>query len=201
MGLTASPASANPITYTFQLNTPSGNPVTDLVIYSADATTDNVNIGPEVLSASGLQTLTFSTPFDPTRMLVVGLNEDAINGTHIIMFADEAFAASAVGLRWNQLFAPIRHSAMINYIAGAHSGDAASLTALTDFFRGLGTAATFSSPTSFSILQFSLVPPPIGASLPEPGSLLLLGSGLGVAAGVGRWRSLKRAASKDATPR
>lgn len=176
----AAPAWSGPITLTFNLNTPNGNPVTDLVIYNGHAGVDSIQFVPDVLAPNGVQTLTYSVPFDPTSTLILGINPAAdAEGAHIILFAEETFANNAVGKKWSELFAPARHNAMITLVSDAHDGNAAAIASLTDFFRGpKAAAAAFHSPDSYSILQFSTVRPPIGSPVPEPGSVLLFGAGL-----------------------
>src|SRR5262245_24690939 len=83
--LAAAPAPADIITHHFNINTPNGNPVTNLAIYSAAGGQDHVSLSPQVIAPSGVQSLTHSVPFSPTSVLIVGLNPDAA-GTHVIMF-------------------------------------------------------------------------------------------------------------------
>ena len=178
--LTATPAWAGSINLYFEIATPNGNPVTDLVIYSAAPGVDDIFLAPDTLAPDGVQSLTHAVPFDPTSALVVGVNAGVgAEGAHIIMFTNDDFASAAVGLKWSELFSSPRHNAFISFLTGAHAGDAASLDAVSDFLRGSEAAAAAFDPSgSYSILQFSVTEPPIGRDVPEPGTVAALGLGL-----------------------
>lgn len=180
VAMLATPAWAGLVTYEFNIDVPNGNPVTDLFIYSSGAGQDNLFASSSVIAPSGVQSLSHTLDFTPTNTLIVGVNQgDAIEGGHIIMFTNDAFALAAVGHRWSEQFAPMGHNLFISLLGDAHSGGVTSLATLYDFFRGPQVAAAMFDPLgSASILQFSVSPPPIGHTVPEPDSILLLGLGI-----------------------
>jgi len=180
------PASAGVITYSFQLDAPNGYPVTHLVLYAAGAGQDDVFMSPGELPPSGVSRLTHPLGFEPTGALVVGITErDRDDRWDVIMFTGEAYAASAVGQRFDALFPPdrnVRHSELTLLAQDAHAGDAGALDALTSFLRGPDAAAAYFNPRgSYLIIQFSVVKPPIGGPVPEPAGLGLVGLAMLVA--------------------
>ncbi|MEO6078344.1 MAG: PEP-CTERM sorting domain-containing protein [Steroidobacteraceae bacterium] len=180
VALLATPAWAGLVTYEFNIDVPNGNPVTDLFIFSSAGGQDNLFASSSVIAPHGVQSLSQTLDFTPTNTLIVGVNQgDAIEGAHIIMFTNDAFALAAVGHKWSELFAPMGHNMFISLLSDAHSGGATSLATIDDFFRSQQVAAaTFNPFGSASILQFSITPPPIGHTVPEPDSTVLLGLGL-----------------------
>lgn len=179
--ISAAPTLAATVTLDFQLTTSNGNPVTDLFVYSTAPGLENLYLVPETLAPSGVQSLTYSVPFDPVSTLIVGRNPAVgAEGDHIIMFANDGFAAKANGEKWSVFFAPLRHSEFVNWVANAHNGDAGSLAAMSDFLRGpQAAAAAFATYGPATILEFSLGGP-VGGVIPENGSkgVALLSLGL-----------------------
>ena len=178
----ALPAAAGTITYNFQLDAPNGYPVTHLVLYAAGAGQDDVFMSPVELPPSGVCQLTHPLGFEPTSALVVGITErDRDDRWDVIMFTSKAYAASAVGMRFNELFPPdrnVRHSELTLLVQDAHAGDTVALDAMTGFLRGPDAAAAYFDPRgSYSIIQFTVVEPPIGGPVPEPASLALMAMG------------------------
>lgn len=68
-------ATATTVKYEFWLNAPNGYPVTDLVLYGADSTQDDVYLSPVTLQPSGVFQLTHTLGFEPTKALVLGITE------------------------------------------------------------------------------------------------------------------------------
>lgn len=148
---------------------------------------------PEILASTGVQSLSFNSSFAPTSLLVAGLNvglDDGVN--HIILFANDPFAQSTVGLKWSNFFAPVRHSDFVTWIGLAHGGDSASLAALGTFFQGAQAgSAAFGPSDPFTILQFT-VSNPVGGAVPEAGTAAAGFGCLGVMAYAVRRRMHKR---------
>lgn len=188
-----SSAHAGIVTYDFWLNAPNGYPITNLVLYATDGVHDAVELSPVTLAPSGNFQLSQPVDFTPTQSLVLGITErDKDDWWDILMFTNNAYAAAAVGRRYDALFPTARnlgHNQLTPLMQQAHHGDASALAAVTAFLRGPDAAAAYFDPTgSFSIIQFSVVEPPIGGSTaPEPTSLALAGfAGVGMV--IGAWR-------------
>lgn len=172
----SAPSWAGVITYNFDINVPNGNAVTDVFIYSTGGGQDSVFASPDDIAASGIQSLSHTVDFTPERSLIVGLNHgvNPEDPTDIIMFTNVDFAWNAVGFKWSNFFAPMRHSTFITLLGAAHAGDATALGEITNFFRtSQVAAATFDTFGAASILQFTVAEPPIGGTVPEPATLLL----------------------------
>lgn len=192
-------AEAITLTYDFNLTAPNGTPVTDLVLYAAGAGQDDVYLSPTILPASGISHLSHSVDFIPTDALVIGVSKRTTEEKwDLVMFTTSAFAADALGLFFNELFPADRnprHGALTLLLQAAHDGDADSLNAVTAFLRGADASEAYFNPFGpFSIIQYSIVEPPIGGSIPEPAMLAILGLGISGLVLLGRRRD-------NATPR
>lgn len=167
----AGSTSAATVTLDFQLTTSNGNPVTDLFVYSTAPGLENLYLVPDILAPTGVQSLTYSVPFDPVSTLIVGRNPAVgAEGDHIVMFANDGFATQANGQKWSVFFAPLRHSEFVSWVANAHNGDAVALAALSDFLRGpQAAAAAYATHGPATILEFS-TGAPVGGVIPESSS-------------------------------
>ena len=181
----AGTADAGILQYNFQLDAPNGYPVTHFVLYAASAGQDDVYLSPIELPPAGVFQLSHEVDFEPTSALVIGITErDQDDNSDIVMFTTAEYAAAALGYRYNEMFPydnPInlRHNQVGLVLQDAHNGNTAALDLLTSFLRGPDAAAAYFNPHgSFSIIQFSVVAPPIGVAVPEPASLAIWGIGL-----------------------
>jgi len=117
------------------------------------------------------------------QALVLGITErDKDDRWDIVMFTNGAFAASSLNRSYSEVFSAsspgyLSHGVLPVKMQEAHAGDAVSLEAVTAFLRGTPTDAYFDPHAGFSIIQFSIVQPPIGG-VPEPVTLALIGLGL-----------------------
>ena len=123
MVFVASVANAALLTYDFQLTTPEGTPVTNLVLYAAGEGEDDVFLSTVEVAAPGPLQLTYTVNFTPTEALVVGIieREGQVDKWDVVMFANDAFAADAYGQFFRGPFPSVldpmgrrlRHSEMV----------------------------------------------------------------------------------------
>ena len=184
----ASHADASTISYTFAIDAPNGYPVTHLSLYATDGTNDALSLSPVVIGPSGVFTLTQTVNFTPTAALIVGITErDKDDWWDIVFFVSDAYAAAGLGQRYDALFPSgspnLGHNVISVTIQAAHAGDGDALAALLAHLRGPSAIAAYFDPFgSYSIIQFSTVPPPIGGDVPEPASAVLVLTGVAVLA-------------------
>lgn len=185
-GLLAAAAHAANLNYDFQLQTTEGYDVHGITMYATDgAGNDDIYFNTTVVPASGRFQLQHSVDFNATAAMIVGyMQRNQDSKMDLVMWVSDGFASDVLGLRYSEVFpngangpAP-GHNAWPSIIDAAASGDAASLGNLYDFFRYSHVYNPLFAPGgSFSIIEFSVVPPPIGGSVPEPATITLVGAG------------------------
>jgi hypothetical protein len=159
--LFAAPARSVMVSYSANLSTSKGNPVTHLLILE----TDGVNpvqaaVYPSDVPGRGLAVISHDAPFLPTKSLLIGLTEgmdvDGSDKTQIVMFLDPAFAAANAGSPFSTVFPGARHNDTITRLMAAVAGDAAQLEWFTDtFFPGPAAGAAFDSDGAFAVGEFT----------------------------------------------
>lgn len=157
----AAPARAVMVTYTANLSTSKGNPVTHLLILESDGVHPvQASVYPADVPGRGTTLLSHDAPFQPVRSLLVGLTDgqdvDGSDKVQIVMFLDRAFAAAHAGIPFSSVFPGARHSETIDRLTAAVAGDAAQLAWFTDtFFPGPAAAAAFASTGPFAVAEFT----------------------------------------------
>jgi hypothetical protein len=158
--LLASLARGETVSYTANLHTSKGNPVTDILILETDGIQVHASIYPSELPGTGISAISHDVPFEPTKSLVIGLTEgkdvDGNDKTQIIMFLDSGFAAAHVGVPFSSVFSGARHSETIASLLAAVAGDATQLAWFTDtFFPGPAAGAAFATHGPFTVAEFT----------------------------------------------
>ena len=160
--LLASFARGETVSYTANLNTSKGNPITDILILETDGTQVHVTVYPSQLPGRGTSVISHDVPFMPTKSLVIGSTEgqdtDGSDKTELIMFLDNDFAATNAGVPFSSAFPGARHSVTLSNLQAAVAGDAAQLAWFTDtFFPGPAAGAAFDTYGSFTVAEFTSV--------------------------------------------
>lgn len=152
--LVAGSVDAVPVSYTANINTMAGNPVTNIMILESDGTQTFLDYTFS-LPGRGLSVLTHDSPFVPTKSLVVGLTE-GIDDTEIVMLLNSGFAQANAGQKFSVAFPNTRHSELITRLTAAEAGDTGQLDWFRDtFFPGDGAAAAFDTGGPFSVAEFT----------------------------------------------
>ena len=187
----AASAAAVQVDYTLNLGagTLNGNNLTSVLILEAGSGLVNLDF-PYTVPGSGSFVLSHMAPFLPTSSLIVGLDLPSTTGgddkTHLVLFTNDAFAASSAGVLFSTVFPNTRHSDFINRLLLAEGGDAAQQTWLTSFLLGDGRDAAFAMGTQSTAIEFST-----GTVLtPEPMTLGIVGFGLAAMIAARRRRQI-----------
>jgi hypothetical protein len=159
----AGPAHAVTVSYTANLQTSKGNPVTDLLILESDGVHPvTASVHPSDIPGNGTVVISHDAPFQPAKSLLIGLTEgrdvDGSDKTQLVMLIDPAFAAANTGVPFSSVFPGARHNETITRLRAAVSGDAAELAWFTDtFFSGPAAGAPFDSRGAFVIAEFTVL--------------------------------------------
>ena len=157
----AVPAQAVMVTYTANLSTSKGNPVTDLLILESDGVHPvQASVYPAGVPGRGTAVIRHDAPYQPSRSLIVGLtdglDENGADKVQIVMFLDPAFAAAHAGIPFSSVFPGAKHSDTIARLTAAVAGDATQLAWFTDtFFPGPAAGAAFDTTGAFAVAEFT----------------------------------------------
>ncbi|MBS1830005.1 MAG: PEP-CTERM sorting domain-containing protein [Acidobacteria bacterium] len=177
-------AQAGTLTYNFQLQTSEGYDVHQIMMYASNgAGQDDIYFNPVTVPASGVFQLQHTVGFDATEAMIIGtMQRNQDSNMDLVMWVSDSFASDVLGMRYSDVFPNgvngpnPGHNAWPGLIAAAAGGDAGSLSTLYDFFRRSHVSNPLFAPTgSYSIIEFSVVLPPIGTDTPEPATLSLIG--------------------------
>ena len=145
------------------------------------------------IAGKGKTRISHVISFEPTAALLIGYGL-AVPGVgdekdHVFTLTNSSFAQQVTGLKWSLAFPGvppeprIGHSAMINLLKDAATGDSASLDALKSFVVNEGYQAGFDPAGNFRVMEWSVGQPiDVLASIPTLSfwGLVLLTSLLGV---------------------
>jgi MYXO-CTERM domain-containing protein len=157
--LTLAPAHAVPISYTANLNTSFGKPVTDIFIWETNGVQTSLDYAYTLLGR-GTSVLSHDVPFVPTQSLITGLtvgqDADGNDKTQIVMFMNDSFASANAGQKFSAAFPNSRHSVLVAQMEATIGGDPDALAYLNDnFFPGDGAAAAFDTSGPFTVGEFT----------------------------------------------
>jgi len=194
----AAPVGGYPVSYGINMTpgTSNGNDITSVFIFESNGAQFNVDYG-FTIPGIGVSRLTHTSSFAPTSALIAGIGR-GISGVgdgrdHIYMVVNNGFAESIVGSLWSEVFpgsgeTRVRHNEFIDLLTDASAGDPGALDAVLTFASVDAAGGWFDPNGRFAVMEFSLVPPPVGGSIPAPGTLALLATAL---VGLG-FRALER---------
>ena len=153
------PGPAAIISYTANLDTSVGNPVTNIMTWETDGVSTYIDYA-FTLPGTGPSVLSHDVPFTPTQSLLlgqtVGVDVDGNDKDQIVMFLDDGFAAANAGEKFSVAFPNTRHSILLGNLQAAVAGDLTQLSWFENtFFPGDGAAAAFDTGSSFTVAEFT----------------------------------------------
>lgn len=157
----AVPARGVTVSYTANLSTSKGNPLTHLLILETDGVHPvEAFIYPSEVPGHGTAVISHDAPFQPSKSLLIGVTEgrdvDGSDKTQLVMLLDPSFAAAHEGSPFSSVFPGARHSDTITKLIAAVAGDGAQLTWFTDtFFSGPAAGAPFDTRGAFVVAEFT----------------------------------------------
>lgn len=187
LGLLAATTQAATLNYDFWLQTSEGYDVHGITMYATDgAGNDSIYFNPAVVPASGRFQLQQTVNFNATGAMIIGyMQRNQDSKMDLVMWVNQDFASDVLGMRYSEVFPNgdsgpnPGHNAWPSIIDAAATGDAASLATLYDFFRRSHAYDPLFAPGgAYSIIEFSVVAPPVGGSVPEPSTMALFGAGV-----------------------
>jgi hypothetical protein len=157
----AVPARGVTVSYTANLGTSKGNPVTHLLILESDGVHPvTASIYPSAVPGRGTVVITHEAAVQPVKSLLIGVTEgrdvDGSDKTQLVMLLDPSFAAANQGAPFSSVFPGARHSETISRLLAAVAGDAAELAWFTGtFFSGPAAGAAFDTAGAFVVAEFT----------------------------------------------
>jgi len=155
-----------------------------------------------LIAGSGNTYLSHEIEFLPTSALIIGYGA-GIPGVldeldHLYTITSLAFSYTVGGLKWSEAFPGvppeprIGHNAMVDLLKDAASGSSSALTDIYNWVKTEGYRAAFDPRGNFAVLEWTgcdageepvqtpngYICVPVGGSIPEPGTWILLVIGL-----------------------
>lgn len=149
--------------------TSNGNDIQDTLILEWNEGGDFSAEFSSTISGSGSTLLSHVIDFNPDSALVLGWGA-GIAGVgdekdHLFMLANVAFTRQVTGLKWSEAFPGVPpeprtgHSAMVELLQAAASGDGSALDDITAWVEREATGAAFDPSGNFRVIEWSTAQP------------------------------------------